>query len=110
MHSKAADTHPVHDTHAKPVYMLHPATHVHSIPYSGPILPALGPTAHLSSSALQRFVCDECVGDLELDVADGLVTQRTLTRAPLEALHRPDNGSRRSTVSKQAVQYAFKAL
>jgi hypothetical protein len=50
---------------------------------------------HLSTSSLQWFVRNECVCDLELHVADGLITQRTLTRTPLEALHTQTNtGSR----------------
>jgi hypothetical protein len=35
---------------------------------------------------VQRLLGNHRVGDLELDVADGLVAQRTLARAPLEAL------------------------
>jgi hypothetical protein len=46
----------------------------------------VSPAPHLAPSSLQRLVSDECVGDLELDVADGLVTQRSLTSTPLEAL------------------------
>lgn len=53
------------------------------------VRPAAAPhhhPTHLSSTTLQWLISDECVSDLELDIADGLVTQRTLTRTPLEAL------------------------
>lgn len=40
----------------------------------------------LSTASVQWLICNECICDLELDVADGLVAQRPLTGAPLETL------------------------
>ena len=41
----------------------------------------------LSAAPLDGVVADGRVQDLHLDVADGLVAQGPLSRAPLEALH-----------------------